>query len=555
MNKLKVAVFIDDKSLPKYQAEIVDELLKSEWCEIVLYVKKQKSSDPYENISKFKLYHFLKKFDEKVFGRSTPYLVCEDIKKGEQTQLLELRTKESRWFDILKREDIAKIGEYQLDVVLNFGFKYLKGEILDVAKYGIWEMRHPNRLPAFWEVVENIPATEVSLEQVGDALRPGFLIDRFVSVTHPKSMKKNFEQIMWRSHMMIVQNLHKLSKNPQSFFADKESKTYFYDDYQIQSEYPKKFPDLRFRFSDDIGKAAPTNTQALRAFYKLAVKYLKFTLRRFFKMDRWIILFAENESGKVNADLSTYKRISLPSNDYFQADPFIVDEGDKSYLFYEELDYKTLKGYLLVSEYDKEKKTFLNPKEILKKPYHLSYPNVFKYDGKYYMIPETHENKTVDLYEAELFPTKWKKVRTMLKDIKAVDATLYQKDGKWWMFLSQTQKEGFSLNDTLWLYYCDDFRTDEWQSHPLNPILGDVTCARPAGNLVESNGKLFRPAQNCSGVYGRGLVFNEILKLSETEYKERVVQQIRSDFSDDLVAVHTFNHSKRFSVIDAIKGR
>ena len=555
MSKLKIAILIDEVSLPAYQAEIVKELEKSEWCEILLYVKKQKSKDSYSSSSKFRLYRFLKKFDAKLFGKNAPYLASKPLDINEKSKLFEVTTQESEWFDLLRDEDITKINEYKLDVILNFGFKYIKGEILNSAKYGIWEIRHPNQPAAFWEVVENIPSTEVTLECIGDGIRPGFLIDRFVTVTHPKSMRKNYEQIMWRSHMMVVENLHRLARNGETFLENKPSKTYFYDQPTIESTHMKKFPDLRFGFSDDVGKKVPTNCQTLKAFCKLTGKYLKFTFRRFFKMDRWIILFSENENGKVNSNLSKYKRLPLPSNDYFQADPFMVDEGEKSYLFYEELDYKTLKGYLLVSEYDEAKKTFVNPQEILKKEYHLSYPNVFKYEDKYYMIPETNENSTVDLYEAENFPTKWKKVRTMIQNIKAVDATLYHKDGKWWMFLSQVQKDGFSLNDTLWLYYCDDFRTNTWKSHPLNPIVTDVTCARPAGNLIEIDGKLLRPAQNCSGVYGRGLVFNEILKLSESEYEERVVQQIRSDFADDLVAVHTFNHSKRFSVIDAIKGR
>jgi hypothetical protein len=143
----------------------------------------------------------------------------------------------------------------------------------------------------------------------------------------------------------------------------------------------------------------------------------------------------------------------------------------------------------------------------------------------------------------------------MIDNITAVDATLYRKDGKWWMFVSEAEKEGFSFNDTLSIYYCDDFRTDEWSAHKLNPVVCDVTSARPAGHLLEKEGKLFRPAQDCSGVYGRGMVINEILELTETTYKERVVQHIRADFADDLVAVHTFNHSKRFSVIDAIKSR
>jgi len=556
MEKLKIGILVDDVKLPRFQEEILSELQKREWCSIALFVKKQKSYDPYATSKRFSLYRFIRKFDAKVFGRNAPYLQEVSIEGYlQKADLLDVKTQESDYFDLLKDEDIARVKSHEVDVLLNFGFKYITDDLRNAAKYGIWEFRHKYLPAAFWEVVETIPATEITLERVGSALDAGYVIDNFKTVTHQKSMRKNYEQVMWRSHMLMVRNLEKLAQQKEKFFENKKSVTYFYDQYPLNTDTKKKPFDFQFGFSDDLGMRAPTNCQSLKALCKIAGKYLKFTARRFFKMDRWIILYHENENGRINPDLSAYKRIPLPSNDYFQADPFVVDEGEKSYLFYEELDYKTLKGYLLVSEYDETKKAFVQPKEILRKPYHLSYPNIFFHEGKYYMIPETHENESVDLYEAVSFPYEWKKIRTFFSDIKAVDATLHQKDGYWWMFVNIAAKEGFSLNDELYIYYCKDFRTDEWIPHAQNPVVTDVTTARPAGHLIEKEGKLFRPAQDCSGVYGRAMVFNEVLTLTPTEYEERVAQHIRADFAEDLVAVHTFNHSKRFSVIDAIKSR
>ena len=36
---------------------------------------------------------------------------------------------------------------------------------------------------------------------------------------------------------------------------------------------------------------------------------------------------------------------------------------------------------------------------ILEKPYHLSYPYLFEYQGQLYMMPESNENNTIDLYK------------------------------------------------------------------------------------------------------------------------------------------------------------
>ena len=556
MKKLKIAILIDDLHLPKFQSVIVDELKNLKCCEKIYFIKKQKSYDPYAKNTKFMFFRFVKQLDKKIFARNTPYLEQESMHELiEKDHLIEVETIESDFFDKTKDEYIEKIKALNLDVVLNFSYKYITDDLLKVAKYGLWEYRHNFMPPAFWEVTENMPYTEVFLERVGNALECGYVLDSYKTVTHQKSMLKNYEQIMWRSHMMVIYNLQRLAYNPTEYFSDKEKKTYFYDLPQLQKNADKKLFDFQFSFSDDKGRKIPSNFQTVKVLCKLLTKYMKFIVRRFFKMDRWIILFSKNQNGKINPDLSTYKRLPLPSNDYFQADPFIIDEGEDSYLFYEELDYKTLKGYLLVSRYDEKNDTFSNPQEIMRREYHLSYPNVFKVDKKYFMIVESHENNTIDLYEAEVFPLKWKKIKTMMHDIKAVDATLHKHSDKWWMFVNIAKKDGFSLNDELYIFYCDNFLTDEWKPHILNPVKCDVTSARPAGSLIQKDGRLFRPAQNCSGVYGRGLVINEISELNENVYKERTLQQIRADFADDLVAVHTFNASKKFSVIDAIKSR
>ncbi len=555
MTPLRIAALIDDTALPRYQAEILHELQKSPFCSINLFVKKPKNSDPLAADNRFLLYRLLRKFDAALFGRSAPYLAPESIEEMiAQSRLLEIETHESAWLAEASANAAQTVAEAAPDLLLNFTGKAITGDLLHAARYGLWEYRHTTLPPAFWETVLAQGYSEVTLERAGSALEPGYMLRRLRTVTHPKSIRKNFEQLMWRSHMMMVREVERLAKEGEAYFHDKARTTRFYDMPQPQKG-ARKVCDPQFHFRDDADKALPTNMRALGAFARLLGRYLKFTVRRAFTMDRWIILFSENEAGHVNPDLSIWQRVPLPSNDYFQADPFVVDEGEKSYLFYEELDYKTLKGYLLVAEYDAQQKRFVNPQEILRKEYHLSYPNIFKVDGTWYMIPETHENGTVDLYEAEQFPTKWRKVRTMLEGVKAVDATLFHKEGKWWMFVGIAEKEGFSLNDELWLYYCDDFRTDTWQPHPQNPVVSDVTCARPAGHLIESGGALWRPAQNCSGVYGRGLVMNEVLELTTTTYKERVAQQIRADFAHDLVAVHTFNRSRRLSVIDAIRSR
>ncbi len=524
MKKLKVAILIDNIEVERYKVEIINELLNSKFCDIVGYIKRDRGDECLKD-RRYLVYRLFNKIEKRFLARGVKYIDLKSIQ-------------------------IEEFLEESCDLIINLSSSTEHYE--NSAKYGMWQFVYRSYPIGFWEVIEDKPYTEVFLQKSGLGFEPALVLDYFRTNTDRKSTIKNMAQIVWRSHMMVVRNVERLAKEGDSYFKNRESKINFYYK-NIDSK--KRFFDLQFSFNDDKKESLPTNLTALKALCKLSLKYVKFTIRKFFKMDRWLILYAQNRDGKITSDLTQYKRFYAPSIDYFVADPFVVDEGDKSYLFYEELDYSTLKGYLKVAEFDEKSGEFTNSKVILKEDYHLSYPNVFKYNGIYYMIPESYENRSVDLYEAVEFPVKWKKIKTLLSDLSAVDATLYFDDNRWWMFVNIAPKDGLSMNDELYIYYCKDFLTDEWTPHSKNPVVCDVVRARSAGNLIKIGDKLYRPAQDCSGFYGRKVVINEILRLDENEYKERVAGEIDSSFSDDLVAVHTLNSSKRFTVIDAIKSR
>jgi len=71
---------------------------------------------------------------------------------------------------------------------------------------------------------------------------------------------------------------------------------------------------------------------------------------------------------------------------------------------------------------------------VLKKPYHLSSPTVFRYMDQFYMIPESSGNSTIELYRSVQFPFEWEFVKNIMEGVKAVDTTFFQKDGKCWLY-------------------------------------------------------------------------------------------------------------------------
>jgi hypothetical protein len=196
-----------------------------------------------------------------------------------------------------------------------------------------------------------------------------------------------------------------------------------------------------------------------------------------------------------------------------------------------------------------------SPVPVLEKPYHLSYPFVFPWQGKYYMVPESAQNRTIDLYECVQFPHKWQFKMNLMKDVWAVDTTLLHHKGKWWMFTAIADNEGSFPQVELFLFFSDELLTGKWNRHPMNPIVSDVKKARPAGRLITQEGKILRPSQDCSKMYGYGFDLNEVTVLSESEYEERIISSIRPPGGEKIQGTHTLTEAGGLKMIDVFTRR
>jgi hypothetical protein len=186
----------------------------------------------------------------------------------------------------------------------------------------------------------------------------------------------------------------------------------------------------------------------------------------------------------------------------------------------------------------------------------MSYPFIFKIGTTYFMIPETCQNKTIELYKCDDFPYKWKFERNIMEGLLAVDTTLFYFSNKWWLFTSIDQTANISGTSTeLFLFFSDDFHSGSWKSHPQNPIVSDVRKARSAGKLFIHGGKIFRPSQDCSGRYGKGFKLNEIVTLTEDEYYEEVLHEVEPVWDKRLKGTHTYNFEQGLTVVDVYSYR
>ncbi|HEY2962818.1 MAG TPA: hypothetical protein VGJ37_10410, partial [Pyrinomonadaceae bacterium] len=211
--------------------------------------------------------------------------------------------------------------------------------------------------------------------------------------------------------------------------------------------------------------------------------------------------------------------------------------------------YKEDRAHISVMELTKSGAS--EPVPVLKRDYHLSYPFVFYWRDRYYMIPETAANKTVELYACEAFPNEWKLETVLFEGVPARDATLFELDGLWWMFVAVADTDS---SDELHLYYSAT-PLGPWKPHKRNPVKSDVRNSRPAGRPFYWNGDLYRPAQDSSQRYGYAMTINRIVRLTPDDFVEQEVSKILPQWRKDLRGTHTLNICENLTVIDCLVHR
>lgn len=197
------------------------------------------------------------------------------------------------------------------------------------------------------------------------------------------------------------------------------------------------------------------------------------------------------------------------------ADPFMI-AGDGGYwMFFEATNQGTGLGEIsLAASEDGLRWRYLRC--VLREPFHLSFPHVFRWRGEYYMVPESYQADSIRLYHAREFPFRWSFVASLVGG-SCVDPVVFRRDGRWWMFACTRPSD----HDTLALFMADRLE-GPWTEHPASPIVeGNRRIARPAGRVLQLGSRLFRLAQDCSTTYGRCVLAIEILELTPGGYRER----------------------------------
>lgn len=243
----------------------------------------------------------------------------------------------------------------------------------------------------------------------------------------------------------------------------------------------------------------------------------------------------------------------VPPRNRFWADPFVVADGGRAWIFVEELVYPEKRGFISVLEAHRDG-TCTKPQPVLERPYHLSYPCVFRWNGEWLMVPESSANRTIELYRSTDFPWQWELDRVLIPDIRAVDATVFEAHGLWWMYYATPASDHGKDFDRLWLHHAPAPR-GPWTPHRLNPLMCDVVGGRPGGRPFVRDGKLLRAAQIGTPWYGYAMQLREIVTLTPGEWEEREVSIISPGWARGLDGTHTLNVDGEVTVIDGLRMR
>ncbi|MBI9032934.1 MAG: hypothetical protein JEZ03_00545 [Bacteroidales bacterium] len=426
-------------------------------------------------------------------------------------------------FNYFKPDDLSKIKEYKPDFFLRFGFGILKGEILDLAEYGIWSFHHGDELkyrgapPAFWEIYNNEPFTGAILQRLTDKLDAGYVLRKGYYKTIKHSWESHLNQLYFES-----------SRWPLQACRD------------IQNDV------LKEELSNTRAKIykAPNNLQMLKFAFIMGYNKTNFHIEELLNTEDWNTAvikcsrkdYVENQDGGYEINW-----LKKTNNSSFFADVFL----NKNEIYFENYCYKEQKGKISKSIID-QNGVAGEMIDVLEIENHLSYPFVFENQGAKWCIPESFQSGKIDLYRFNNSVQKFEFHKTLVNHVEGIDTTLHFHDNYWWLFF--TQKDFPSVN--LYIYYSENF-DGPYLSHSNNPVKSDIRSSRPAGKMFEEDGVLYRPVQDCSQHYGARTVINIITDLSpitfdEKEYK--IIEPIgRSDFNQGL---HTLNGDENFTVID-----
>jgi hypothetical protein len=237
----------------------------------------------------------------------------------------------------------------------------------------------------------------------------------------------------------------------------------------------------------------------------------------------------------------------LPSRPgHYASDPFAVERDGVLHVLFEDYDQAVGVGSIMHLSIAADGRVS-DPEIAIETGVHTSYPFLLEHGGSIFMLPETAAAGELVLWQAEHFPSRWRRVATLLPGIPAVDASVVRYEGRWWMFATRSDQGD---NHNLFVWHAPEL-LGPWTPHLANPVKTDIRSSRPGGTPFVVDGTLYRPAQDGSRLYGGRVVVNRVEVLTGRTFREQPVAsqgpQPGSPYPDGL---HTLSAAGHRTLVD-----
>ncbi len=122
--------------------------------------------------------------------------------------------------------DIEKLRAFDLDFIVAFlNYDILRGDILDVPRFGVWSYHHGDPLrfrgapPGVWEIYYRAKRTGTVLQRLTDRLDAGIILrqDDFPTLDH--SCNANWDNIHFRSMAWVAEVCAELCRGEEAKFT------------------------------------------------------------------------------------------------------------------------------------------------------------------------------------------------------------------------------------------------------------------------------------------------------------------------------------------------
>ncbi len=545
MGKLSVGIIVDNAGLSNTVWDLYIRSLESDKYMIKTLIiqnnKEEKRLDSHYRFIKQKgILRYLGRMTFKAMTKGEKYIFSKQIEKTKYYSthsLSELEVKKLHINPIISKsgliyrydkEDIDKIKSECLDILVRAGGGILRGKILTTCKYGVISFHHADNdvnrgAPSgFWQVFNHLDKTGFIIQILNDELDGGEVIFKGFIRTCPSFLQNKaylYSKANYFMHKMI-------------------------EEISVKEAIPQNIKKIPYAY--------PLFTQPnIREQLLYVSKTINYLFKSFFTSTilkhkiNWRVAYNFTSNWR-NSVLWKSTVINNPPGRNL-SNPFLINHNNRNICYVKDYNYNKKNSKISAIELKKEGYEFLGP--VLEESFHLSYPFIFKSSDELYMCPADNHKNDIRIYKCVDFPLKWSLHKIIIRNIDAMNTSIFEYDGKWWLLANADSTKNGEHSSELHVFYSDSFDSDNWISHKNNPVIFDSTRSKNAGLIIDSEG-IFRVFQrHAFNNESISLGIAKILKIDKEEYVEEVYCQIPPKFFPNIKGIHTFSYEKSGLVV------